>query len=531
MTKIKELERMLANGRLSRREFMVQTTALGISAAAATSMLNKAQAAEPKQGGTLRAGLGHGSTTDSIDPATFENGFTQFTGYGYRNNLTEISNTGELIGELAEGWDVSDDATVWTFKLRKGVEFHNGKTLDANDVVESLNHHRGEDSKSAAKVILEPVTEIKADGAETVVITLENGNADFPYIVSDYHLVMMPAKDGGGVDWESGAGTGAYVLESFEPGVRASMKRNPNYWKEGRGHFDAAEIITIVDVAARTNALTTGEIDVMDRCDIKTVHLLGRNPDLRIEETSSTAHYTFAMRCDTPPFDNNDVRLALKLALNREPLLQTILRGHGTLGNDHPIGVPNRYHATEEELPQRMYDPEKAKFHLKQAGLDSLTVDLSAADAAFPGAVDAAVLYREHAAPAGITINVVREPNDGYWSNVWMKKPWSAVYWGGRPTEDWMFSTAYASGAAWNDSFWDHERFNQLLVEARAELDEAKRREMYVEMQRIVSNEGGVVVPLFNNYVVGMRQNLQHAEMGGNWDMDGNKGLERWWFS
>jgi peptide/nickel transport system substrate-binding protein len=201
------------------------------------------------------------------------------------------------------------------------------------------------------------------------------------------------------------------------------------------------------------------------------------------------------------------------------------------LGNDHPIGLPNRYHATEEELPQRVYDPDKAKFHLKQAGLDSLTVDLSAADAAFGGAIDAAVLYREHAARAGITINAVREPNDGYWSNVWMKKPWSAVYWGGRPTEDWMFSTAYASGAAWNDSFWEHERFNQLLVEARAELDEAKRREMYVEMQRIVSDEGGVVVPLFNNYVVGMNKKLQHAGMAGNWDMDGNKGLERWWFA
>jgi hypothetical protein len=189
-------------------------------------MLNKAEAAEPKKGGTLRAGLGHGSTTDSLDPATFENGFTQFIGYGFRNNLTEISNTGELIGELAEGWNVSDDATVWTFKLRKGVEFHNGKTLDANDVVESLNHHRGE--------------EIKTDGTDTVVVTLEAGNADFSYIVSDYHLVIMPAKDGGGIDWESGVGTGAFALTSFEPGVRATMKRNPNYWKEGRGRRGGA---------------------------------------------------------------------------------------------------------------------------------------------------------------------------------------------------------------------------------------------------------------------------------------------------
>ena len=95
-----------------------------------------------------------------------------------------------------------------------------------------------------------------------------------------------------------------------------------------------------------------------------------------------------------------------------------------------------------------------------------------------------------------------------------------------------MFSTAYAAGAAWNDSFWNHEKFNQLLVAARAELDETKRREMYVEMQRICSDEGGVVVPLFNNYVFGMRQNVAHDDkMAGNWGLDGNKGLERWWLA
>ena len=188
------------------------------------------------------------------------------------------------------------------------------------------------------------------------------------------------------------------------------------------------------------------------------------------------------MRTDTAPFDNNDVRLALKYALDREALLKTVLRGHGAVGNDHPISPANYYHASE--LPQRTYDPDKAKFHLKKAGLTSLSVDLSAADAAFAGAVDAAVLYREHAAVAGIEINVVREPNDGYWSNVWMNKPWGMCYWGGRPTEDWMFSTSYAAGASWNDSFWNHERFNKLLLLARAELDETHlRREMYVEMQ------------------------------------------------
>ena len=140
------------------------------------------------------------------------------------------------------------------------------------------------------------------------------------------------------------------------------------------------------------------------------------------------------------------------------------------------------------------------------------------------------MLYKEHASNAGININVVREPNDGYWSDVWMKKAWCACYWGGRPTEDWMFSTAYAAGASWNDTFWNHEKFNKLLVEARAELDDAKRREMYVEMQRILRDEGGVVVAMFPNYLFGTSTKIKHGEMSGNWDMDGGRLGERWWF-
>jgi peptide/nickel transport system substrate-binding protein len=519
----------LRQGRIDRREFLAGASALGLSLAAAGALADKALAAEPKQGGRLRLGIGHGSTTDTQDPATYENLNVQTMGGALHNKLSEVSNTGDLVPELAESWEPTPDAVQWHFTLRQGVEFHNGKTLEAEDVIASFNHHRGEESKSAAKPIVDPIEEIVADGTDTVVFTLKSGNADFPYIVSDYHLAIMPSKDGK-VDATSGIGAGGYTLESFDPGVRTVVKRFPNYWKSDRAHFDEAELLTILDVVARTNALTTDEIDAMDRVDLKTANMLGRSPGIEIVETSGNAHYTFAMLTDRPPFDNNDVRLALKYAIDRNALLETILRGRGYLGNDNPIGKANRYRATEDELPQRVYDPDKAKFHLKQAGLDSLTVDLSAADAAFPGAVDAAVLYKEHAAKAGITINVVREPNDGYWSNVWMQKPWCAVYWGGRPTSDWMFSTAYAAGAPWNDTHWENKRFNELLVEARAELDEAKRRAMYVEMQTLVSDDGGVVVPLFNNYVMGVSKKVGHDQMGNNWSLDGFRAIERWWF-
>ena len=521
------LSRELTKGRISRREFLGRSAALGVTGALAVSLAGQALAAEPKRGGSLKVGLGHGSTTDSLDPGSWENGFTGKLGYALQNHIAEVDEEGNFVPELAESMEASDDATEWVFKLRKGVEFHNGKTLDADDVVASINHHRGE-SKSAAAPLLKAIVDVRADGKDSVVVKLSGGNAGFPFVISDYHVSIRPAVDGK-IDPQKAIGTGPFSLVEFDPGVKAIFKRNPNYFKGDKPYFDDMEMLTIADTTARTNALTTGAIHAMDKCDLKTLHLLERNPNIKIGEVTGTLHYTFPMRTDMAPFDNNDVRMALKLSLDRDEVLQKILKGHGALGNDHPISTANIYHA--DELPQRTYDPEKAKWHLKQAGLTELTVDLSAADAAFNGSVDFAVLYKEHAAKSGITINVDRVPNDGYWSDVWMKKPWCACYWSGRPTEDWMFSTAYSDSAEWNDSFWSHERFNKLLLEARAELDEAKRRAMYVEMQTIVRDEGGVLVPFFANYVFGMANNVQHGTMQGNWDMDGEKFMERWWFA
>ena len=529
MKQIMHYAKLLELGKISRREFIGRATAFGVTAALASTMASKAlKAASPKMGGHLRIGIGAGSTADSLDPANFTDSYMQWVGYALRNHLTEVGNDGKLIPELCSGWSASDDAVQWTFELRRGVEFHNGKTMEADDVVASFNHHRGEDSKSAAKGVVDPIKDLKADGKNTVVFTLAEGNADFPYIASDYHIPIMPSKDGK-IDWQSGVGTGGYVLENFDPGVRTSFKRNPNYWKEGKAHVDSGEALVIADVVARTNGVTTGELDAMDRCDIKTLNLLERNKDIRIEETTGNQHYTAPMFTDVAPFDDNNVRMALKLGLDREALLRTVLRGHGALGNDHPIGTSNPYHASD--LPQRAYDPDKARWHLKQAGLTSLSVNLSASDAAFAGAVDAAVLYKEHASKAGIDITVIREPADGYWSNVWMVKPWCMSYWGGRPTADWMFSIAYAEGANWNETHFKHDRFNMLLRSARSELDDANRREMYIEMQTIVSNEGGVVIPIYSNYVFAMTTKLQHDNLAANWDLDGVKGMERWWFA
>lgn len=515
---------ILSNGGLNRRRFL-QTTAA--TAMAATLPMGSAMAA-PKRGGHLRVGKAHGQTTDTLNPGTWENGFTIGMAFAIHGRLTEVLGDGSLAPELAESWEATPDAKTWRFNIRKGVTFHSGKPLTAEDVAASINFHRGEDSTSAAGPLVAPVENITVEG-DTVVFDLSGGNADFPFILSDYHLTIHPAKDDS-IDWQSGDGCGSYILKNHNFGVSCTMERNPNHWRDDVGFFDSIEMLALVDQNARTTALVSGDVDVIDRLDLKTVGLLERNQNIQINSVAGTQHFTFAMSTNQAPFDDNNVRQALKYAINREEMVEKILFGYGSVGNDVPIGQGQLYY--NKELEQKTYDPDKAKFFLKEAGLDSLEVSLSAADAAFAGAVDAGVLFQNSAKAAGIDLKVVREPNDGYWSDVWMKKPFSAVYWSGRPVQDQMFATAYSCGAAWNDSFWCHDKFEKLMVEARAELDPAKREAMYHEMQDIVSNQGGVIIPMFANYVFATSKKIATPEsFGSNWDMDGERWAERWSFA
>jgi peptide/nickel transport system substrate-binding protein len=477
-----------------------------VAGAAATAALlagagRRALAAEPKRGGHLKIGIDGAGSQDSLDPATYTATYMQTVGYQWGNCLVELDEKNQPVPELAESWEPSDDAKTWVFKLRRGVQFHNGKEMTAEDVVASLNHHRGADSKSAAKVYLGVFSDIKASDKHEVTFTLPAGNADVPYILSDYHFLIMPA----GSAPDSAVGTGAFVKEAFEPGVRYLARRNPNYWKQGRGHADSVEQLAINDQAARTNALQTGSVHFINRLDPKTVALLKRVPIVQVISLPSAGHYAFIARCDTPPFDNKDLRLALKHGIDREDLVKRLLVGHGAPGNDHPIPSFDPFFAAD--LPQRAYDPEKAKFHFQKSGVSG-AVPMQIADAAFTGAVDAATIYAEHLAKAGITLELQRVPNDGYWDDVWMKKPFCGTYWGGRPTADLMLSVAYESGAAWNETFWKRPEFDRILVAARAELDPAKRKEMYRELQLMIHDDGGAIIPMFNNYIFGHRKEV-----------------------
>lgn len=526
--KLKAAEKAVGLGKLSRRDFIQFVMASGVTLAAAQAMFTRAARAEPKQGGTFKAAVGHGQTTDSLDPATWSNGFTFAWGKSVMGApLVQISPKNEIIPHVAESFEPTDGAKKWVAKIRKGITFHNGKTLTADDVVATINYHIAPDSKSPAKGVLSNLVSVKTDGPDTVVFELSGGNADFPYLVSDYHLAIYPSE-GGKIQWDKGIGAGPYILENFEPGVKLTAKRNPNYF--GKTYFDAVEVLSIIDVAARTNAYLSGEVHFIDRADLKTIDMLKNAPDTALYNVSGTALYSAPMLVDQAPFDKLEVRQALKWAINRQELVDKILYGYGSAGNDNML-APSLKYAIQPE-PVYTYDPEKAKSLLKKAGMENLTVDLSASDAAFPGGVDAALLMAEQAKAAGITINVVREPNDSYWDNVWIKKPWCQCYWGGRPTADAFLSISMAADAAWNDTKWKNPRFNELLVAARAETDEAKRQAMYAECQQLMHDDGGQVVLMFNNYVGALSSKIGHDEaFNTDFDHDGGFMYERWWMA
>ena len=510
--------------RISRRGLLKSGAAAGVLAA--TGFPVRAQTG--KRGGRLVAGLSGANTSDSWDGRTHSDLFMNASAQGaVFDSLTEVAADGSLIGELATDWEATPDAKVWTFNLRKGVTFHNGKAFGADDVIESLKMHVAEGAKSGAQPLVAPITEMKKITDHQVQFTLEAGNADFPYLMSDYHLLIYPA---GQIEEAiaKGIGTGIYRVKSFDPGVRFVGERVENHYKDGRaGWFDEIEYIAINDNTARMNALLTGQVDAINRIDFKTEALLKANPNVRIQEVTGNQHFTFPMLTDLAPFNDVNVRKALKHGINRQEMLDKVLMGHGRVAADSPIGPANQYMADLDPIP---YDPDQAQFYLKQAGLDSINVDLSASSAAFEGAVDAAQLYQASAAKGGININVVQEPADGYWSNVWLKKPWCACYWSGRATEDWMFTSAYAAGAPWNDSHWDHPRFQELLITARAELDSGKRRDQYTEMQMILRDEGGVIIPMYANWVQAVSNKIATPDNVGNlWQMDNSRLAERWW--
>ncbi len=516
-----------AKGRISRREFMGRAAALGVTAATASMLLASAARAEgPVKGGTLKAGMAGGESTNSLDPALAASEVPFMVNMTWGEMLVDVSAKGEIDYRIAEEVSSNADATEWKFKIRAGVEFHDGKTVTADDVIATLKRHTDEKSQSGALGIVQGISEMSASG-DMVTLKLAAGNADLPFLMADYHLVIQP---GGGVDNPAaGIGAGPYKVVAFEPGVRHVFEKHANYFDTTIGHADTVEILVINDNTARTAALQAGQVHMINRVDPKIIDLLKGVPGISIEAVAGRGHYVFIMHCDKAPFDNKDLRMALKLAINRQEMVEKILGGLGSIGNDFPINAA--YPLFDDSIPQREYDAAKAAEHYKASGHDGSPIVLRTAPGAFPGAVEAAQLFQQSAAAAGIPLEVKVEPDDGYWSNVWNVEPFCASYWGGRPVQDQMYSTAYLSTADWNDTKFKNEEFDSILLAARAELDQTKRKEEYSKMAHILRDEGGLILPMFNDFVEAKRDEVAGWQPDPNGELMNGRALVKCWLN
>lgn len=503
--KMTYLANLAASG-LSRRSFMMRAAAVGgLSAAMANGIYSAAQAgghSTPVKGGTLRVATQGGSSTDSLDPALAANSTATTNNRLWGEPLVELAPDGGIEMRVAESMRSSPDARVWTFTIRSGISFSNGQSVTAEDCLAMLERHAGEDSKSGALGLLRDITGMRVEGMD-LIVELGSANADLPYLMTDYHLMVQP--NGGKDDPAAAIGTGPYVLTEAETGVRYVWSKNPNAWDDSQGHADTIEHIVINDDTARVAALQSGQVHMVNRVPPRVASLVDRMSGIEVKSTSGPGHYVFIMHANTAPFDNKDLRLALKYAMNREEMVEKILFGNGTVGNDTPINAA--YPLFSDDIPQREYDPELAAKHFAASGHDG-PVLLRTSDNSFPGAPDAAALFQQSAKAAGIDLQIKREPNDGYWSEVWNTQPFCTSYWGGRATQDAMFSTAYLSTADWNDTRFFNEQFDQLLLAARAELDNDKRKAMYRDMSMILREDGGLICPMFNNFIDGVSEDI-----------------------
>lgn len=491
----------------SRRDLLKLMLASGVALTAASAIVGRASdaiAATPVKGGALKAAGWSSSTADTLDPAKASLSTDYVRCCSFYNRLTFLDKAGVPQMELAESIETSD-AQSWTIKLKKGVTFHNGKDLTADDVIFSLKRHLDKATGSKVATIAAQMTGFKSVDKNTVEITLENPNADLPTILSMHHFMIVAD---GTTDFSSGNGTGPFKCKQFEPGVRSIGVRNSNYFKEGP-NVDSFEFFAIQDENARINALLSGDIHLAAAINPRSVRLLDGVNGFALSTSNSGVYTDLNIRMDMAPGNNRDFVEGMKHLINREQIVKSALRGFGVIGNDQPVSPANVFHNTA--LKPKAFDPEKAKFHFQKAGVIGQSVEVITSDAA-NSAIDMAVIVQATAAQIGMKLDVKRVPSDGYWSNYWLKAP---VHFGNinpRPTPDILFSLLYKSDAPWNESRFTSEKFDKMLVEARGSLDQTKRREIYNAMQVMVSEQAGTIIPAYISSVDAITTKMKGLE-------------------
>ncbi len=423
---------------------------------------------------------------ESTDPIS-ANRFYEVNDLIY-SRLVRQDDSGNPAPELATGWTANDTATEWTLTLQPGVTFHDGSAFDAADVKFTLERINDPALESPVADVLGLIEGVDVIDPLTAKVRLSSPHAGLPLLLLDYRVRMLPE----GAAEPYGIGTGPFRIESYDPESTTELVAFDGYW-EGRPKLDRITFTAIPDSEARNQAMLGGQLDYSGLTRDQ-VPLYDGNPDFTVQSFPSGGWFGIAFLTDQAPLDDPRVRKAVRIAVDRDSMLALMTGGaNGVVTCDTPVAATDPFRA-DLSCPQ---DIAGAKALLAEAGHpDGIDIDVHTADLE-PGMVQFAEVFQQQVAPAGIRVNLVLAPSDGYWDDVWMQKN-AVTSWGERPADQ-ILNEAYRSGASWNESRFANAEYDRLLDEARSTLDPAAAREMYIKAQEILFNEGGTFIPYFEN--------------------------------
>ena len=492
------------------RRKLMQGMATGGLVVGAASLLGAAAA--PRTGGTLRIGLA-GSTSDTLDAAAYVTGADHLRAQQLYDSLAETDEHFNVRLALAEEM-TAENATQWVVRLRKGLTFHDGKAVTADDVLFSIGRivdPKAPQQGAQGLVMLDLPNSKKLD-ERTVRLALKTPNS---FLVEEFTQIWNPIVPVG-YDPKTAIGTGPFKLKSFTPGRQSVFVRNENYWREPP-YLDQLVVVDFSDETARVNALLGRQIDVVPELAPGQARVIKAAPGLSLYSMPSGSWEALCVRCDTAPFKDRRVRQALRLVADREQIVRQVYGGLGRVGNDLFGGMDVDYAA---DLPQRRQDLDQARSLLKAAGQSDLGLEIVTADITST-LVASAQVYAQQAEAAGLKVGVRKVDPASFYGADFLKRPFTQDAWGNFPLVP-IMSLTILPGAGDNETSWYDDRTNALITQARAALDKTKRAELVHEIQKILYDEGGYIIPAFHNDVIAYSSRVSGLPVasGGNTDFN-----------
>lgn len=498
--KVSSLVAAYRSGTVSRRDFVQRGVALGLTVSALGLWLHetgraRAGAAGARTGGTLRVGVV--PPTTPLDPALIGDVATILVGDNIYSFLVRLDHNLTPYPDLATRWTVSSDGLVWTFPLHKSVKFHSGKPFTADDVLYTVERTLNPKTGSPVANLFQGIAKMVKLDDYTVQFTLKGPNPDFPVNFADYHMCILENNYAGSYT-KNPSGTGPFILQEYVPADHATLVRNPAYFESGFPYLDSIKLLFLPDVSTQIAALRSGTIDAMTNITPTQAEAVMGVQGIHAPAIGGTGFNNLRMRADMKPYSDPRVRMAFKLVTDRQAINAAVLRGVGTLGDDHPVAPA--YGQWYSNIGIRQRDVTRAKALLAQAGYPhGLKVTLTT-QAAYGGS-DFAVAYQQLAADANITINIVLDGGGQYFGTDWTTVPLGITSWASRPVVSQILQQLYVTGQPYNEAHYSNLKLDALIAASSAELNAAKRKAQFKQIEQIISDDGPSIIPIFTTFV------------------------------